>query len=76
MDGMEVIRMVREARPDTEVIVMTGYGSVPSAVESMKLGALDYLPKPFTEDEFKVAVEKALKAKKAALLAERELPLP
>ena len=44
---------------------MTGYGSVPSAVESMKLGALDYLPKPFTEDEFKAAVEKALKAKAA-----------
>lgn len=64
VDGLQVIRMVREASPETEVIVMTGYGSVPSAVESMKLGALDYLPKPFTDDEFKAAVEKALKAKK------------
>jgi DNA-binding NtrC family response regulator len=74
VDGMEVIRLAREARPDTEIIVMTGYGSVPSAVESMKLGALDYLPKPFTEDEFKAAVEKALTAKKAAPQVERVTP--
>ncbi|MEW6664674.1 MAG: response regulator [Thermodesulfobacteriota bacterium] len=74
MDGMEVIRTAREVHPDTEVIVITGYGSVPSAVESMKLGALDYLPKPFTEDEFKAAVENALKARQAILKAERIFP--
>jgi DNA-binding NtrC family response regulator len=66
MDGMEVLRLIKETKPETEVIVMTGYASVGSAVESMKLGARDYLPKPFTEDELKAAVEKALKVKKEA----------
>jgi DNA-binding NtrC family response regulator len=67
MDGMEVLRLIKETKPETEVIVITGYASVVSAVESMKLGALDYLPKPFTEDEFKAAVEKAIKVKKEAV---------
>ncbi len=67
MDGMEVLRLIKETKPETEVIVMTGYASVVSAVESMKLGALDYLPKPFTEDEFKAAVAKAVKVKKEAV---------
>jgi DNA-binding NtrC family response regulator len=65
MDGMEVLRLIKEIKPQTQVIVMTGYASVATAVESMKLGALDYLPKPFTEDEFKAAVEKAFKVKKS-----------
>jgi DNA-binding NtrC family response regulator len=65
MDGMEVFRLIREIKPRIKVIVMTGYASVASAAESMKLGALDYLPKPFTEDEFKAAVEKALKGKRS-----------
>lgn len=64
MDGMDVLRIIKEKKPETEVIVITGYPSVVSAVESMKLGALDYLPKPFTENEFKKAVEKAVKAKR------------
>jgi DNA-binding NtrC family response regulator len=66
MDGMEVLRLIKETKPETGVIVMTGYASVASAVESMKLGALDYLLKPFTEDELEAAVEKALKEKKEA----------
>jgi DNA-binding NtrC family response regulator len=65
MDGMEVFRLIREIKPQIKVIVMTGYASVASAEESRKLGALDYLPKPFTEDEFKAAVEKALKGKRS-----------
>jgi len=67
MDGMEVLRLIKETKPETEVIVITGYASVVSAVESMKLGALDYLPKPFTDDEIKAAVEKAIKVKKEAV---------
>jgi len=74
MDGMEVLRLIKETKPETEVIVMTGYASVASAVESMKLGALDYLPKPFTEDELKAAVEKALKVKKEAVPEEKITP--
>jgi DNA-binding response OmpR family regulator len=61
IDGMEVIRRVKDKKPGTEVIVITGYSSVSSAVEAMKLGACDYLPKPFTDEEFKEVVEDALK---------------
>jgi len=65
IDGMEVIKRVKHRRPDTGVIVITGYSTVPSAVEAMKLGAFEYLPKPFTDDQFKQAVVGALKEKKA-----------
>ena len=51
IDGMDVIRMIKSARPETIVVVITGYSSVDSAVESMKLGAFDYLPKPFNPRE-------------------------
>ncbi len=64
MDGMEVIKRVKDERPDTEVIVITGYPSVSTAVEAMKTGVADYLPKPFTDDELRVAVGDALKEKK------------
>jgi DNA-binding response OmpR family regulator len=64
IDGMEVVRQVKENKPETEVVVITGYSSVDSAVEAMKLGAFEYLPKPFTDDEFKHVVEDALKEKK------------
>jgi PAS domain S-box-containing protein len=61
MHGMDVIRRIKKSQPETEVIVITGYASVGSAVEAMKTGAVDYLPKPFTDDQFKSAVEEALK---------------
>ena len=57
---MEVIKQVKHNRPNTGVIVITGYSTVPSAVEAMKLGVHDYLPKPFTEDEFMSVVQEAL----------------
>jgi NADH:ubiquinone oxidoreductase subunit E/CheY-like chemotaxis protein len=63
IDGMEVIRQVKRRRPDTEVLVITGYSTVTTAVEAMKLGASDYLSKPFTEDEFISAVKGALVTK-------------
>jgi NADH-quinone oxidoreductase subunit E len=63
IDGMEVIKKVKQGSPDTGVIVITGYSTVSSAIEAMKLGACDYLPKPFTEDEIKSAVKNALKKK-------------
>jgi len=67
MDGMEVIRTAKETSPQTQVIVITGYASVPSAVDSMKSGVLDYLAKPFTMDEFMGAVDKAVKSKTEAV---------
>lgn len=63
IDGMEIIRQVKDERPETEVIVITGYANVSSAVEAMKTGAVEYLSKPFTEGEFKSAVKEALKGK-------------
>jgi DNA-binding NtrC family response regulator len=69
VDGMEVLRTVKETKPETQIIVITGYATVPTAVDSMKLGALDYLPKPFTMDEFMGAVGKAAKMKAEALPA-------
>ncbi len=51
MDGLEVTKAVKHLRPDIDVIVITGYASIETAVETMKYGAMDYVQKPFTEDE-------------------------
>jgi two-component system response regulator PilR (NtrC family) len=58
-DGIEILRHVKAASPDTAVIVMTAYGSTQSAVGAMKLGAHDYLIKPFDVDELKIVVRNA-----------------
>jgi DNA-binding NtrC family response regulator len=63
MDGMEVLERVKKEYPDILVIIITGYSTVQSAVQAMKLGAFDYIPKPFTPDEVLVVVEKALEKK-------------
>jgi len=60
MDGMDVVEKIKRTRPDVAVIIMTGYSSVSSAVRGMKLGATDYISKPFTPDEMVSAVRKAL----------------
>ena len=59
MDGMDVLRSLKDQMPPLRVIVMTGYSTLSNAVEAMKLGAVDYLSKPFTDDELTEAVEKA-----------------
>src|SRR3990172_7296927 len=51
MDGVEVTKSVKHLRPDIDVIIITGYATVESAVECMKYGAMDYIQKPFTENE-------------------------
>ncbi len=60
MDGVEVTKSVKHLRPDIDVIIITGYASVETAVETMKYGALDYVQKPFTEDELIAFVQKSL----------------
>jgi DNA-binding NtrC family response regulator len=72
LGGMEVLRRAREAYPDTVVIVITGYSTVSSAVEVMKMGAFDYLPKPFTPQELRTVVVQAL-AEREVRLQNREL---
>jgi DNA-binding response OmpR family regulator len=63
-DGIEVLRATKEAQPMTEVIVMTAYGTIESAVEAMRVGAFDYIQKPFTEQELIVKVGKAMESRK------------
>jgi DNA-binding response OmpR family regulator len=60
IDGMDVIRYARNNRPLTKVVVITGYPSVTTALQAVKMGASDYLRKPFTEDEFMATVKSAL----------------
>jgi len=58
-DGLEVLRVAKERRPDVEVVLMTAFASVQSAVEAIRAGAFDYLPKPFDPDEALLKVERA-----------------
>ncbi|HUT43040.1 MAG TPA: response regulator, partial [Desulfobacterales bacterium] len=64
MSGMEILQKVREKRPDVHIIVMTGFSTVQNAVEAMKLGAFDYLAKPFSDGELVLAIEKAINKKR------------
>ncbi len=59
-DGLSVLKSVKDAASNTEVIVMTAYGTIESAVEAMRLGAFDYIQKPFTEEELLVKVQRAI----------------
>ncbi len=61
--GMDVLRRAREKTPDTKVIIMTAYGTVEKAVEAMKLGAFDYITKPFGVDEVLILVKRAIEYK-------------
>jgi two-component system NtrC family response regulator len=72
MDGMEILKAVHETKPGVHVIVMTGYSTVQNAVEAMRLGAFDYLAKPFADDELIVVVKKAVEKKR---LVEENLSL-
>ncbi len=72
MGGMEVLRFIKTADPDIVVVVITGYATVASAVETMKMGAFDYLPKPFTPTEFRAVLNKAIEERKA-ITKDREL---
>lgn len=60
MSGMEFLRALKNKCPDTEVVVMTAYGSIDTAVEAMRLGAYDYLTKPIDRERFPVVIDKAL----------------
>src|SRR3990170_316924 len=59
MSGIEVVRSVKSISPDTACIILTGYASVETAVEAMRVGAFTYLKKPFSKDELLITIEKA-----------------
>jgi DNA-binding NtrC family response regulator len=60
IDGLEVLQHVKERHPDTDVIMITGLSQIQTAVQSMKLGAFDYLSKPFDPEELRHVVDRAL----------------
>jgi DNA-binding NtrC family response regulator len=60
-NGMELLGAIKRQHPETSVIIITGYGSIESAVQAIKLGAYEYLTKPIIDDELRLAVERALK---------------
>ena len=64
IDGMEVLRSVKQLAPETEVIVMTAYGTIESAVEAIRRGAHDFLAKPFKEEELLLRAAKAVEKRR------------
>lgn len=60
LGGLDVLRRVKEAHPDIDVIMITGLSQIDTAVQAMKLGAFDYISKPFEPDELKLVVQRAL----------------
>ncbi|RKY64111.1 MAG: hypothetical protein DRP99_02745 [Candidatus Latescibacterota bacterium] len=64
VDGMTVLESVKRDFADTEVVVITAYGTIRNAVEAMKMGAYDYLTKPFSVEEVEVVVQRALERKR------------
>ena len=63
-EGFDVLRKVKEISPDTIVIMITAFGSTETAIEAMKLGAYDYINKPFNIDEIRLIVRKAIEKKR------------
>jgi two-component system response regulator PilR (NtrC family) len=64
LDGIETLRRIKRIDPAAAVIIITAYGSVESAISAMKIGALDYVQKPFKHDDLLVVLEKALEHKR------------
>ena len=60
IDGFELLRVIRKRYPTIVTIVITGYGTIESAVEAIKMGAYDYLTKPIIDDEIRMLVSRAL----------------
>lgn len=63
LGGMEVLKTLRKEQPDVTVIIFTGFATVDTAREALKLGAFDYIPKPFTPDELRNVVDNAINAR-------------
>ncbi|HLC17205.1 MAG TPA: sigma-54 dependent transcriptional regulator [Thermodesulfovibrionia bacterium] len=64
VDGFQVLKTTKELSPDTDVVLITAYGTTESAIEAMKLGAYDYIQKPFKMDEIRLVVKKALERRR------------
>jgi DNA-binding NtrC family response regulator len=71
IDGISLLKNIKITSPETPVILMTGYGSIESAVEAMRYGAYDYITKPIQDNEIKIVIERIMQARK--LLDENKL---
>jgi len=67
ISGMELLDMIRGIDPELVAIVITGYATIESAVDAMKRGAYDFLPKPFTPDELRIIVRRGLEKRRLSL---------
>ncbi len=72
ISGLDLLRAVRDQRPEATVIMITGYPTIKTAVESVKLGAFDYLPKPFTPADLRGVVARAFKMAEGEVQGELE----
>ncbi|MEW6742353.1 MAG: 3-deoxy-7-phosphoheptulonate synthase [Planctomycetota bacterium] len=72
MDGMGLLEHIKKVRPLTEVVIITGYSTVPSAVEALRKGAFNYLAKPFQLDEVRNVVRKALDRRAQSIVTARK----
>ncbi|MGB1876138.1 MAG: response regulator, partial [Rhodospirillaceae bacterium] len=64
MDGMELLKAIKRLRPQTQVIMISGHGTIETAVKAMKLGAYEFIEKPFQSDRLLLLVERAIEAAK------------
>ncbi len=72
VDGMKVLEEVKKTSPDTDVLVITGYGTIEKAVDAMKMGACDFISKDFSSGEFAIKVDRILRERDKRLLLQRE----
>jgi len=61
VNGLELLATIREKSPDSRVIIITGYATIETAKETARLGAVDYLAKPFTPEEIRISTENAFR---------------
>ena len=71
IDGLEVLRRIRQQDPTLVSVVITGFATIESAVDSMKVGAFDFLPKPFSPEQLRIITKRALENRRARLEAAR-----
>ena len=71
IDGIELLKRLKASRQPVPVVIMTGHGDVPLAVEAMKLGAVDFLEKPFEDDRLIAMIDTAIRQAEPAARARR-----
>lgn len=73
MSGLDLLREIKAKHPEVKVVMITGYPTIKTAVESIKMGAFDYIPKPFTPAELRALVSRAIKPAESEAIQEAEV---